>query len=100
MMDVIKNMKNGKAAGVAGVSAELMKFITKNEDIRKYMLKCCNNVLKEKVQEDWLLSNTTMIPKVKKTKNSGSQTNSCYCKQQQTNMFYTKKEDRRALKRK
>merc|ERR1711874_788704 len=66
MMDVIKNMKNGKAAGVDGVSAELMKFITKNEDIRKYMLKCCNNVLKEKVQEDWLQSNTTMIPKNKK----------------------------------
>ena len=48
MMTVIKNMKNGKAAGVDGVSAELMKFITKNEDIRKYMLKCFNNVLKEK----------------------------------------------------
>ena len=30
MMDVIKKMKNGKAAGVDGVSAELMKFITKN----------------------------------------------------------------------
>ena len=46
MMTVIKNMKNGKAAGVDGVSAELMKFITKNEDIKKYMLKCFNNVLK------------------------------------------------------
>ena len=31
MMDVIKKMKNGKAAGVDGISAELMKFITKNE---------------------------------------------------------------------
>ena len=30
MMDVIKKMKNGKAAGVDGISAELMKFITKN----------------------------------------------------------------------
>ena len=30
MMTVIKNMKNGKAAGIDGVSAELMKFITKN----------------------------------------------------------------------
>ena len=39
MMTVIKNMKNGKAAGIDGVSAELIKFITKNEDIRKYMLK-------------------------------------------------------------
>ena len=68
MMNVIKKMKNGKAAGVDGISAELMKFITKNEDIRKYMLKCCNNVLNEKVQEDWLQSNTTIIPKKRKPK--------------------------------
>ena len=39
MMDVIKKMKNGKAAGIDGIRAELMKFITKNEEIRKYMLK-------------------------------------------------------------
>ena len=43
-----------------------MKHITKNEDIKKYMLKCFNNVLKEDIHEDWLLSKTTMIPKVKK----------------------------------
>jgi len=49
LMTVIKNMKNGKAAGIDGVSAELMKHITKNEEIRKYMLKCINNVLKEKI---------------------------------------------------
>ena len=49
-------MKNGKAAGVDRVSAELMKYITKNEDIKKYMLKCFNNVLKEDIHEDWLLS--------------------------------------------
>ena len=30
MMTVIKNMKNGKAAGIDGVSAEFIKFITKN----------------------------------------------------------------------
>ena len=44
MMTVIKNMKNGKAAGIDGASAELMKFMTKKEDIRRYMLKCINNV--------------------------------------------------------
>ena len=52
MMDVIKKMKNEKAAGADGISAKLVKFITKNEEIRKYMLKCCNNVLNEKIQED------------------------------------------------
>ena len=61
-------MKNVKAARIDGISAELMKHITKNEEIRKYMVKCINNVLKEKIQEDWLTSNTTMIPKVKNTK--------------------------------
>ena len=30
------------------------------------MVKCCNNVLNERVQEDWLQSNTTMIPKNRK----------------------------------
>ena len=30
LMNVIRNMKNGKASGVDGVSAELMKHITKN----------------------------------------------------------------------
>ena len=32
------------------------------------MVKCCNKVLEEKVQEDWLRSNTTMIPKKRKPK--------------------------------
>ena len=32
------------------------------------MLKCCNNVLNEKIQEDWLQSNITLIPKNKKTR--------------------------------
>ena len=45
-----------------------MKHITKNEEIRRYMLKCINNVLREKIQEDWLISKTTMIPKVNKPK--------------------------------
>jgi len=33
LMTVIKNMKNGESAGIDGVSAELMKHITKNEEI-------------------------------------------------------------------
>ena len=40
LMNVIKNMKNGKLEEVDGVSAELMKHITKNEDIKRktYMM--------------------------------------------------------------
>ena len=61
-------MNNGKAAGVDGIRAELIKFIIKNDTIRNHVLKCCNRVLEEKVQEDWLRSNTTMIPKNRKPK--------------------------------
>ena len=67
-VEVIKNMKNGKAAGTDGVPAELMKHLIKNENIRNFLVKCFNNVLKENVHEDWLESMTTMIPKVKKPK--------------------------------
>ena len=61
-------MKNGKASGVDGVPAELMKYIIKNGEIRTYLLKCFNNALKEEVHEDWLMSRTTMIPKTDKPK--------------------------------
>ena len=63
LVDIVRKMKNGKAAGIDGVRAELMKYIVKNDTIRKHMLKWCNRELEEKVQEDWLRSNTTMIPK-------------------------------------
>ena len=49
LMTVIKNMKNGKASGIDRVSAELMKHITKNEVIKKNMVKCINIVLKEQI---------------------------------------------------
>ena len=68
LINIINNMKNGKAAGVDGIRAELMKFIIKNDTIRTHILKCCNRVLEEKIQEDWLRSNTTMIPKNRKPK--------------------------------
>ena len=64
LINIINNMKNGKAAGVDGIRAELIKFIIKNDTIRNHVLKCCNKVLEEKVQEDWLRSNTTMIQKI------------------------------------
>ena len=66
MISVIGKMKNGKATGVDGISAELMKLLIKDVDVRKHMVKCFNNVLKEKVHEDWLISKTTMVPKIKR----------------------------------
>ena len=65
LLGVINNMKNGKASGIDGISANLIKFLIKDEKIRKYTLKCFNNALKEKINEDWLVSKTTMIPKTK-----------------------------------
>ena len=38
-VEVIKRMKNGKASGIDGVPAELMKFIIKNDKIRTFLLK-------------------------------------------------------------
>ena len=68
LVTIVNGQKNGKAAGVDGVRAELLKSLIKNSTIREYLLKCCNKVLDEKIQEDWLRSNTTMIPKNKKPK--------------------------------
>ena len=66
IVSVIGKMKNGKATGVDGISAELMKLLIKDDEIRKHIVKCFNRVLKEKVHEDWLISKTTMIPKIKR----------------------------------
>ena len=68
LAETIKNMKNGKAAGVDGIRSELMKYLMKDEEIRKHSKKCFNNILKEKVNRDWLTSVTTMIPKTKQPK--------------------------------
>ena len=65
---VINNMQNGKASGIDNISAELMKSLIKNDEIRRYLLKCFNKALTEEVHEDWLLSRTTMIPKNNKPK--------------------------------
>ena len=64
----INNMKNGKASGIDGISAELMKFLIKDEEIRKYASKCFNNALKEMINQNCLISRTTMIPKTKRPK--------------------------------
>merc|ERR1711874_389209 len=61
--DLINDMKNGRASGVDNIPAEAMKVLIKDKDILKYLLKCFNRALVEKVHEDWLLTKTTMIPK-------------------------------------
>ena len=64
-VNAINKMKNGKASGIDGISAEIMKFLIKDGEIRKYTLKCFNNALKEQIHEDWLVSKTKMLPKNK-----------------------------------
>ena len=66
--DTINNMKNNRASGVDNIPAELMKVLIKDDQTRKYLLKCFNRALTERVHEDWLLSRTTMIPKTNKPK--------------------------------
>ena len=64
----INKMKNGKATGIDGISAEIMKFLIRDEDIRNYAVKCFNQAIKEKINEDWLISKTKMLPKNKRPK--------------------------------
>ena len=66
LVNIINKQRHGKAAGVDGVKAEVMKHMIKNRRIKLHLLRSFNNCLKEKVNDDWLLSNTTMIAKNKK----------------------------------
>merc|ERR1711874_612189 len=67
-INTIKNMKNGRASGVDNIPAEVMKVLIRDEETKKYLLKCFNRALVGKVHDDWLLSQTTMIPKNDKPK--------------------------------
>ena len=40
LVTIVNGQKNGKAAGVDGVRAELLKSLIKNSTIREYLLKC------------------------------------------------------------
>ena len=63
LVEIVNKQRNGKAAGIDGVKAEVMKHMIKNRRIREHLLKCFNRCINEKVQEDWLNSKTTMIAK-------------------------------------
>jgi len=49
LMRIIKKQKSGKAAGVDGVRAEVMKQVIKNKSIRKSMTRAFNQSLDEMV---------------------------------------------------
>ena len=67
LLEIVNRQRNGKAAGVDGIKAEVMKHMIKNKRIREHLLKCFNRCTNEEVQEYWLNSKTTMVPKTKKT---------------------------------
>ena len=66
LIRIVNKQRNGKAAGVDGVKAEVMKHMIKKRKIKLHLLKSFNKCLNENVNEDWLLSRTTMIAKNRK----------------------------------
>merc|ERR1711874_926814 len=51
-VDTIRNMKNGRASGVDDIPAEVMKILVRDEETKKYLLKCFNRALLGKVHDD------------------------------------------------
>ena len=68
LVEIVNKQRNGKAAGVDGIKAEIIKHLIKNEKIREYLLEWFNKCINEKLNEDWLNWKTTMIPKIKNPK--------------------------------
>ena len=66
LLRIVRRQKNNKAAGIDGVKAETMKHMIRNKKIRKGLVVAFNRCLKEKVNEKWLESYTTMLPKTRK----------------------------------
>ena len=67
LKDLLKKLKNNKAAGPDQMKGEYFKVLGKDETCRKTMLKCYNNVLKEeRAPALWNRSTTKMIKKVKR----------------------------------
>ena len=51
LVEIINKQRNGKAAGVDGIKAEVMNYMIKNRRIREHLLKCFNKCINEKVQK-------------------------------------------------
>ena len=66
LTNIMKNLRNGKAVGIDVMTTEMMECLLNNQEIRKHAIKCFNRALYEEVHNDWLRSNTTMIPKTSK----------------------------------
>ena len=49
----INKQRNGKAAGVDGLKAEVMKHMIKNRSIKLHFLRSFNRCLHEMVNDDW-----------------------------------------------
>ena len=45
-----------------------MKFLIRDEVIKNYAVKCFSRAIREKINEDWLISKTKMLPKNKRPK--------------------------------
>ena len=60
---LVNKQRNGKAAGVDGEKAEVMKQLIKNNRIKKALLRAFNCSLEENVNRIWLESKTSMIVK-------------------------------------
>merc|ERR1712030_184603 len=66
LIRIVGRQKNGKVAGTNGIKTETIKHMIKNKKIRKGLVSAFNKCLKEKVNDNWLESYTTMLPKSKK----------------------------------
>ena len=67
IIDQVKKMNSGKAAGPDGSKIEIMKIVVENDIILNKMCTEMNRVIEERIiPEQWKESNTSMIPKCKK----------------------------------
>ena len=65
--ELLKNLKNNKAAGPDKLKGEFFKELGKSYTCKKMMTKCYNNVIREEeAPKSWTVSRTKMIRKVRR----------------------------------